>query len=170
MNSPVVSSNIHQRSSTITEYILGLQRNYKSYTENQPSCTAITIITTVPPAAVTTAVLEALEAPVALVVLEVLEVLAAPALTIAPVSRNSVHRALVPTITRLHTTTSKVPGPDSAVQVPTTALDSVLGLGLMDIITDPDTMDLDIVVLVRPVSDTMAVHLGTMAITAIMDR
>lgn len=146
----------------------------------------------VPPAAVTTAVLEALEAQVALAVLVASEVLGdLAALDImaittdttrkeflvvpvpwatAPASRNSVHRASVPTITRLHTTTSKDPGPDLVVQAPTTVLDSGLDLDLRD------TMDLLVVLVVqavsvvldRLISDIMVVLMGTMGIMVIM--
>ena len=109
-----------------------------------------------------------------LVVSEVLEVLAAPDTTIhttpqevsvpvpwatTPVSRNPDHQAPAPTITRLHTTTSKIPPALVLVPVapvPTTALDSGLGLDLMAL-----------VVLVRLVSDIMVVLMGT---TVIMDR
>lgn len=96
-----------------------------------------------------------------------------------PASRNSVHRVPVATITRLHTTTSKDPGPDLVVQVPTTVLVSGLDLDLKDIIMDRDIMALEIMVpvvlvvlavLVRLVSDIMVVLMGTTVITAIMDR
>lgn len=92
---------------------------------------------------------------------------------ITPASRNSVHRVPVATITRLHTTTSKDPGPDLVVQVPTAVLVSGLDLDLKDIIMALDIMVpvvlVVLAVLVRLVSDIMVVLMGTTVITAIMD-